>query len=452
MGFDHGKIGCEYLLQAQFKSDLFYTINENSLHMDIRYKIKKKWFSFLQKYKLKTQLNNVRKLFVFLFFVWLLGSLLTIASQWFFTAGSHDSLQDYVKYFWVVIIELVSGFDIPEDIPLHFVSQLISILMLIMGLVVVGLFTGQIISMFVHVLQKAELFSEKPENFQFDKPIIVCGCNERIYNIIENLRNNSLSSDREIIIIDNNAHQFKRKHYSQSDDIWYVSGDPADRSILEKAIGKRDCRVIIISKDMKDKKWSNAMSINTALAIEAFDESVHTVVEIVDIQSMNHFKRTKINDWVCVSEFSLKLISQSALQPGMANVFSSMLGMDSDDSESTRIRFSTIPLAEIFIGKSFSEIATIFRTELSKWDVTIIGFAKYLDMHEKEKFKLTIRNSNHYIQINPPSKRNIPDKNTSSSLEPAKLYYYDDTILNKKDKLIYLARQEYDFRKILNHL
>ena len=143
--------------------------------MNWGYKIKKKWFSFLQKYKLRTQLRNVRKLFVFLFFVWLCGSLLTIASQWLFAGELHETLQDYVKYFWIVIIELVSGFDIPEDISLHFVSQLISILMLIMGLVVVGLFTGQIISMFVHVLQKTELFPEKQENFQFEKPIIIIG-------------------------------------------------------------------------------------------------------------------------------------------------------------------------------------------------------------------------------------------------------------------------------------
>ncbi|MFQ5632125.1 MAG: NAD-binding protein [bacterium] len=388
---------------------------------------------------------------MFLFFVWLSGSLLTIASQWLFAAELHESLQDYVKYFWIVIIELVSGFDIPDDIPLHYVSQLVSILMLIMGLVVVGLFTGQIISMFVHVLQKAELFSEKPENFQFDKPIIVCGCNERIYNIIENLRSNSLSSNREIILIDNNAHQLKKKHYKQSDDIWYLSGDPADREVLEKAIGKSDCRVIILSKDLKDKKWSNAMSINTALAIEAFDESVHTVVEIVDIQSMNHFKRTKINDWVCVSEFSLKLISQSALQPGMANVFSSMLGKDSKDHESTRIRFSSVPLADYFAGKSYAEISKIFLTDLHKWDATLVGFARYIEQEEKERLKLNLRNSNYFIQINPLSKRNIPDKHSSSSQKSAKLFFYKDTILNKKDKLIYLARQELDFRKISSH-
>lgn len=58
--------------------------------------------------------------------------------------------------------------------------------MLIVGLVVVGLLTGQIISMFVHVLQKSEYFPEKLHNFRFWKPgiICICSCNPRVHNII----------------------------------------------------------------------------------------------------------------------------------------------------------------------------------------------------------------------------------------------------------------------------
>ena len=408
------------------------------------YKLKKRWFSFLQKYKLKAQLRNVRKLFIFLFLVWFSGSLLTIASQWAFAREQHQNLQAYLKYFWIVIIELVSGFDIPGDVELHVASQLISILMLIMGLVVVGLFTGQIISMFVHVLQKSELFPEKPENFQFEKPVNVCGCNERVYNIIENIRWNSRSVNREIILVDEQADQFQRRNYAQADDIWFLKGDPADRQILKKEIGRRDCRVIILSKDLQDKRWSNAISINTALAIEAFDENVHTVVEIVDKQSMGHFQRTKINDWVCVSEFSLKLIAQSALQPGMSNVYSAMLGNGVKARNSTRIRFSDAPLAPEFVGKTYTQVARIFREELAEWDVTLIGFAKYLRDSEKEKYDLTLRNSNYFIQINPPGKIN----KRRLAEHAGKLLFDKQTVLTNKDQLVYIAAHEISFEKI----
>ena len=416
--------------------------------MNTMYRLKKRWYSLLQKYRLSIYLRNVRKLFAFLFFVWLTGSLLTIASQMIFAREAHTSFRDYIQYFWIVIIELVSGFDVPGDIPLHLASQLISILMLVMGLVVVGLFTGQIISMFVHVLQKMEFFPEKPDNFRFCKPIILCGCGPRIYNIIDELRRNPLSRDREIIIVDKEAHRLERKHYRQADEIWYVSGDPADRKILQKAVGRENCRVIILSKNLSDEKWSHALSLNTALAIEAFDETAHTVVEIAHTKSMAHFQRTKINDWVCVSEFGLKLISQSALQPGMANVFASMLGNEIDDHAASRIYFSPAPLPQPFVGASFTDIVAYFHTKLSDWDITLIGFAKYIEDAEKERLQLTLRNSNYFVQINPLHRKKVADTHTRYIEKSQKLYFYRDTVLESRDKLIYLASEEIDFGQI----
>jgi len=416
--------------------------------MNATYRLKKRWYSLLQKYRLSMYLRNVRKLFVFLFFVWLIGSLLTIAAQMLFAREAHSSFQDYIQYFWIVIIELVSGFDVPGDIPLHFASQLISILMLIMGLIVVGLFTGQIISMFVHVLQKTEFFPEKPPNFKFRNPIILCGCSSRLYNIIDELRRNPLARDREIIFVDEKAHLLERKQYRPADEIWYVSGDPADRKVLQKAIGREDCRVIILSKNLLDRRWSHAQSLNTAIAIEAFDETAHTVVEIADKKRMAHFQRTKINDWVCASEFGLKLISQSALQPGMANVFTSMLGSTTGDQVSSRIHFSPAPLPQAFIGLSFAEIVAYFHTRLRDWDITLIGFAKYIDDAQKERLQLTLRNSNYFVQINPMRRKKVADRHTRYIEENQKLFFYRDTIMESRDKLIYLASDAIDFSQI----
>ena len=413
--------------------------------MKLKYKINKRFSSFLQKYKLKTQLKNVQKLFLFLLVVWLFGSFFTILSQWLFLGESHSSLRDYVQYFWVVIIELVSGFDIPE-VPMHTVSLLISIIMLVMGIVVVGLFTGQIISMFVHVLQKNEYFSEKPENFQFKSPIIICGVNPKLYNIIENLRKSSYSRDREIIIIDKDADQIKKNEGKYFNDIWYLSGDPANREILQKAIGKQDCRVIILSKELNGKKYTDSKAINTALAIEAFDEKVHTVVEIANKENTEHFKCTQINDWICISEYSLKLMSQSALQPGMANIYSRLLGDEVKDNTSTQIYFSSIPLSKYFVGKSYKEINKIASEKFVKLDITLIGFAKFLETEEKKRLNLKLRNSNYFIQINPINHKN---GNSNFLQKSGKIFFHQNTKLNQKDKLIYLSTDEIDFDKAL---
>ena len=83
------------------------------------YQIAKFWHSFWQRYNLRSQFRNIKKLFLFLFIVWMSGSLLTILSQYFFNDERNESLGHYLEYFWIVIIELVSGFDIPgEDLHL----------------------------------------------------------------------------------------------------------------------------------------------------------------------------------------------------------------------------------------------------------------------------------------------------------------------------------------------
>lgn len=417
--------------------------------MRILYNINKRWHAFLQKYKFSFQLQRIRKLFFFLIIVWLFGSLLTVASQWLFAREAHASPLDYLQYFWVVIIELVSGFDIPESIPLHLASHIISIFMLIMGLVVVGLFTGQIITIFVSVLQRAEYLPEKPERFRFEKPIVICGINSRLNNIIENLRRNSLSRDREIVVVHPEAAQLKKRDAATCTDTWFVSGDPANKSILMNALGRKDCRVIILSGDeQKHVAASSANAINTALAIEATDEAVHTVVEIGDNKNMVHFGRTKVNDWIRVSEFSLKLISQAALQPGVAKVFSQLLGdnQEEDDVQAC-IWFSQIPLAPIFVGKSFLEAEKICAKSTPACDITLIGFAKHLPEEMKKRYELTLRNSNYFIQLNPPRHVTRLKKRSNSD---RRLFFGRDTILGENDKLIYLGARPIDFKQILS--
>lgn len=417
--------------------------------MDLKYKIGKKWNSYIQKYKLKTQYQNVRKLLLFLFVVWILGSLLTIISEWLFARDVHQTMYEYIQYFWIVIIELVSGFDIPDYIPLHPVSRIISIIMLFMGIIVVGLFTGQIISIFVLVHQKTEYFPEKPENFKFDTPILICGKNIKLYNIIKNLRKSIYARNREIVIVDQDAQQIKKPNEEKFQDVWYFRGNPADRKVLEKVIGRNDCRVIILSEDTNNFHKSNASTVKTALAIEAFNENVHTVLEIAHNQDVAYYKETRINDWINISEYSLKLISQSALQPGMAKVFTLLLGEPKQHNLSAQIHFSALPLTGRFVGKSYEHVKKRIYTEFSFLNITLIGFTKYLDDEQKKKFNLTLRNTNHFVQINPIRKPADVADGLEFFYKNGKLSFYSSTKLNPNDQLIYLSSQAINFNKII---
>jgi hypothetical protein len=123
--------------------------------MDLKYNIKKSWFAFQQKYGLITQLKLTSKLLVVFLAVWLICSVLTILSQWAFTENFQGSpfQTKYLKYFWPVIIDLVSGYDI-SDFDLNLVSKIITIIGTIIGVIIFAVFYWQIVSMCIHVLQR----------------------------------------------------------------------------------------------------------------------------------------------------------------------------------------------------------------------------------------------------------------------------------------------------------
>lgn len=404
------------------------------------YKFKKFWNSFWQRYNLRSQFRNIKKLFLFLFVVWLIGSLLTILSQYLFLPETHESTLSYFKYFWIVIIELVSGFDVPGE-DLHLVSRIISVFMLFMGIIVVGLFTGQIISVFLHVLQTAEFIPEKPQNFAFQKPIIICGINDKLIKIAQHLRASPYSQNREIVIVTDADVQLKKEDFGK--DIWFVKGDPAEKKTLNNFIGSQDSKVILLQPDAQKEYIANSRTINTALSIEAFDERIHTVLEICGSGNKELYRNSKINDWICIVEFGAKLIAQSALQPGQSTIFQQLLGGLGNDA----IFFSGAPLPDALLGRPFTKIKRWSVQGLLGEDIIVIGFAKYLSDEEKEKHNLVLRNTNYFIQINPPYRRAFDPQNGEYIKKEGRLVFFSDTRITEKDQLIYIAETPIDWRK-----
>jgi hypothetical protein len=444
--------------------------------MNLTYKIKKAWFGFWQKYKLEVHLRIAAKLFLIFLAVWVIGSILTVLSQWVFIdnlEGGTPFQSKYIKYFWTVVIELVSGFDVQEN--LHVVSKIISVIILITGVVIFAIFTGQIVSMFVHVLQRAHHLPEKPDNFRFRCPIIICGINEKLYKIIDELKRSSLSRDREIIIVDNEADKIAVEDKKKFKDVWYTQGDQADRKILERVMGEGESSAIILSREPicnKDTRYSDSKAIETALAIEGYSEKIHTVVELNNEIYIPHLEHTKVNEWISIFEYGIKLVSRSALQQGMAKVYLDLLGGVSGDEKTSQIHFSQTNIPGKMVGMTYEQIRNRILSN-SDIDITLIGFAKYADKQTNEKLKLGLTNTSYIKQLNPGSRRCLicgsetfavdelgrVFKKCSTCLKKEKhkngdasnhLFFPKDTIIEKRDQLIYLSNKETDFNQLFD--
>jgi hypothetical protein len=444
--------------------------------MNLKYKIKKAWFGFWQKYKLEVQLKIAAKLFLIFLMVWIIGSILTILSQWIFISQDTTPFHlENIDYFWTVIIELVSGFDVPGK-ELHVVSKIISVIILMIGIVIIAIFTGQIVSMFVHVLQRTHHLPEKPDNFKFKRPIIICGVNEKLYPIIEELKRSVLAQGREIIIVDHEADKIKVENKKKFKDIWYTKGNQTNRKILEKVLGEEESAAIILSQESvcnRNTGYSDSKAIETALAIEGFSEKTHTVVELMNEKHIPHLQHIKVNEWISVFEYGIKLVSQSALQPGMANIYLYLLAGDiSEREKKDQIYFSRLQLPERMEGMTYEEIRNAILTNLTI-DATLIGFAKYVTKETREKLKLNLENTSFVKQLNPRSRRCsmcgsetfkvdelgrvfkkcprcFSKEKYRNKYASNQLFLPKDTVIKKEDQLIYLSDKEVDFNQLFD--
>jgi hypothetical protein len=445
--------------------------------MNLKYKIKKAWFGFWQKYKLEVHLKIAGKLFLIFLVVWLIGSILTVLSQWAFIdnlEGGTPFQFKYLKYLWTVVIELVSGFDVQED--LHVVSKIISVIILITGVVIFAVFTGQIVSMFVHVLQRAHHLPEKPGNFKFKRPIIICGINEKLYKIIEELKKSDLSRDREIIIVDNEADKIRVEDKNKFKDVWYNRGDQANRKVIEKVLGEKESSAIILSQEAvgnRHTRYSDARAIETALAIEGYSEKTHTVLELNDRTHIPHLKHTKINEWISIFEYGTKLVSQAALQHGIAGLYLDLLGGAAEDKQTGGIHFSRSGLPDSIVGITYEEIRDKVLSN-PFLDITLIGFAKYVDSETIERLGLDLANTFFIRQLNPRSRKCVICGSETFKVDELgrvlkkcpgcfqseksinrdasnRLFFPKDTIIQKNDQLIYLSHKEIDFNRLFDN-
>jgi len=106
-------------------------------------------------HKLKIQPKLASKLLLIFLAVWFIGAVLTILSQWVFSDNFHGSpfQTKYLKYFWPVIIDLVSGHGM-LGAELHLVSKIIAVIVVITEIIIFAVSNGLIVSMFIHVQQR----------------------------------------------------------------------------------------------------------------------------------------------------------------------------------------------------------------------------------------------------------------------------------------------------------
>src|SRR5262249_9359073 len=129
------------------------------------------------------------------------------------------------------------------------------------------------------------------------------------------------------------------------DFIDFVRGEPTSADVMERACVKDASKVIIHSS-------TDYESISIALAVKETNATASIVVKANDPGKEVDIERVDRNRVVCVKAVDISLIVREIHNPGITQVFESLLASEGQDLRSVRVpegyTFAFGPLAHVF--------------------------------------------------------------------------------------------------------
>ncbi|KAA3609654.1 MAG: hypothetical protein DWQ05_22235 [Calditrichaeota bacterium] len=219
-------------------------------------------------------------------------------------------------------------------------------------------------------------------DFGINGHVIICNWSNKADIIVRQLHDISVKNKNPIIVITEKPEKIPKTADPAYRGLLIIGGDPADKEILERADVK-NARTVIVLADEESLEKADSKAILIVLAIDAINPNVHVIVELLSSKSEMYFQYTHANEIICLEQLAEKLLAQSALTPGLSQVYMDLLTQSADTNE---IYQEEIP--EFFIGKTYREIEAAI-IAIDEKDIILIGFAS---AHEKRKNNQKILN------------------------------------------------------------
>ncbi len=275
---------------------------------------------------------------------------------------------DYWHSYWNIIILLISGIEDKE--PISVLGRIEATIVLIAGIVIIGLLTGEIVSMLVRRLQRMGLVKEMPpRKGLFEQHIVILGLNRHLDNIIRHI-NDAVRGHHFILVIHPDAESLPIMDSLNYRRVFALAGDPSDKRTLDKAsLGKAARIIILSSEDCVDKelKDNQTLMVTIAAAVRPRRGDIPTVVEIIDDENLQYANILQDVEYINGKQCCERLTSQAVLNPGITEIYTTLLDFSFETNE-----IYIIPVPTELLGKTFKEVRLHF-FNLEDEDITPIG-------------------------------------------------------------------------------
>ncbi|MFH1811605.1 MAG: ion transporter [Pseudomonadota bacterium] len=294
------------------------------------------------------RLKQLGRLALYVVIAWVVGANVLHLTE-LRLAGPDSPYANYWHAYWNVVVLLISGIEDKE--PRSVLGSIEVTAMLIVGIVMVGLLTGEIVGVLVRRVQRAGRVPLMPPGERMTQHIVVLGRNRHLDQVVRQVMA-ALRERHYVLLVSQDADQIVVTEPSVYRQVLALPGDPADRRILEQANVAGALRVIVLAEDDGAHRASQIdnRSLMRTLAVLGHARHVPVVTEILDDESLGYASHLEGPEFVLSRQMGVKLLARAVLEPGLTGIFDELLTFTTDSSE-----FYTLPVLASLVGKSFPE-------------------------------------------------------------------------------------------------
>lgn len=201
-------------------------------------------------------------------------------------------------------------------------------------------------------------------SFSLQDHVIICGWSTTAEGIIRELHAENVGERRQVVLIDETLET------SPVDDpfVYFVKGDPTTDETLERAfVGTATTAVVLADWAISDLSLRDAKTTLITMAIEHLNGDVYTVVEMMRPENRRHLERADVDEAICVTDLSKRLLVHAAMNHGLSRFFAEILAFN----EGSEIYKISLPPA--FEKMSFREAV---RLASDRFETIIMGLER----------------------------------------------------------------------------
>ena len=279
--------------------------------------------------------------------------------------GPAGPFAQYWDSYWNVLIVLVSGIEDKE--PLSLLGRVEVTILLVVGICVVGMLTGEIVAILVRKSQRVGMLAVKPPSARLEQHVVVLGVNSHLDNIVRQVRA-ALGGHHYMLIVAPEADQLRVSDAVAYRRVFGLAGNPLDERVLEQAAVDQAARVIILSPDEDGAPQErDNKALMQAIAVRGRRSKRPLVVELQTEESLSFAAPLADVDFVVSRHYGEKLISQSVLNPGVTEVYYRLMTFTEQSNE-----FYTIEAPDALVGQTFAE-AQLYCLDEAPDEMVLVG-------------------------------------------------------------------------------